>query len=76
MLFPLQCTGDKNTNNCTITGHRSLRDVDSERERNMMTNYDKLHDDDTLRPADLSTFAWQIAQGMVRAGLCYNIAIY
>jgi len=30
---------------------------------------DNLHDDDTLTSADLMTFAWQIAKGMVRAGL-------
>lgn len=67
MLFSFQCAGD--TKRCTVTGHRSFRD-DSGEERNVMTNADKLHDSDTLRTADLSTFAWQIAKGMVRDGLC------
>ena len=33
------------------------------------TDTDNLHDDDILTPADLMTFAWQIAKGMVRAAL-------
>ena len=37
--------------------------------RSIKTDTDNLHDDDTLTPADLMTFAWQIAKGMVRAGL-------
>ena len=32
------------------------------------TDDDNLHDDDILTPADLMTFAWQTAKGMVRAG--------
>ena len=33
----------------------------------IQNNTDNLHeDDDALRPADLMTFAWQIAKGMVR----------
>ena len=35
----------------------------------LKTDTDNLHDDDTLTPADLMTFAWQIAKGMVRTGL-------
>ena len=35
----------------------------------LKTDPDNLHDDDTLTPADLMTFAWQIAKGMVRTGL-------
>jgi len=50
-------------NRCETIAHRSIRD-DSEPERDFMTNRDNLHDDDTLTPADLTTFAWQIAKGM------------
>ncbi|KAL9957968.1 hypothetical protein ACROYT_G034928 [Oculina patagonica] len=57
-----QVAGDT-ISRCTVTGHRSFRD-DTGRERNVLTDTDKLHDDDTLRTADLSTFAWQIAKGM------------
>ena len=49
---------------CAAIAHRSIGD-DSEPERNFTTNRDNLHDDDNLRPADLMTFAWQIAKGMV-----------
>ena len=32
---------------------------------NVVTGADELHDDGKLTPADLLTFAWQIAKGMV-----------
>lgn len=61
-------------NKCTITSHRRFQEVDSGIERVVETNTDKLHDDDTLlRTADLSTFAWQIAKGMVRAGFRLSV---
>ena len=34
-----------------------------------MNATDKLHDDDTVTPADLMAFAWQTAKGMVRNGV-------
>ena len=57
VLFPLQCTSDNKR--CTAIAQVGIKD-----------NTDNLHDDDVLTPADLMTFAWQIAKGMVRAGLC------
>ena len=36
------------------------------------TDDDNLHDDDILIPADLMTFAWQTAKGMVRAGCHFS----
>jgi len=60
--FPSQFTSGKNRG-ATIA-HPSFRD-DSQPERDFMTNRDNLHDDDTLGPADLMTFVWQIAKAMV-----------
>ena len=37
---------------------------------NLKTDPNILYEDDTLRPADLLAFAWQIAQAMVRDWLC------
>lgn len=37
---------------------------------NLKTDPHILYEDDTLRPADLLAFAWQIAQAMVRDWLC------
>ena len=56
MLFYLQRTSDNNR--CTAITQVVIGD-----------NTDNLHDDDALTPADLMTFAWQIAKGMVRAEL-------
>ena len=56
VFFSFQCTIDNNR--CAAIAHESIKN-----------NTDNLHDDDTLTPADLMTFAWQIAKGMVRAGL-------
>ena len=52
-VITFQCTGDKNR--CVTLA--------------LKTDTDNLHDDGTLTPADLMTFAWQIAKGMVRVGL-------
>ena len=65
-LFHFQCASDKDKS--AILAHRSIQD-DSEPERDFKTNRDSLHDDDNLTPADLMTFVWQIAKGMVLAGL-------
>ena len=54
MLFSFQCTSDNNR--CAFSQLSS-------------NNTDNVHGDDTLTPADLMTFAWQIAKGMVRAAL-------
>ena len=61
-LLPSQFTSVKNR--CATIAHRSIRD-DSQPERDFMTNRDNLHDEEPVRPADLLTFAWQIAKGMV-----------
>ena len=56
MILSFQCTNDKN-------GFAEIA------QESIQTNTDKLHDDDNVTPADLVTFAWQIATGMVRSGL-------
>ena len=65
-LFPLQCTSGESKG--VTLSLRSIRD-DDEPERDFKTNRDSLHDADYLTPADLMTFVWQIAKGMVLAGL-------
>jgi len=55
-MFSFQCTSDKN--GCAAIAHESIKN-----------DTDNVRDDDTLSPADLMTFAWQIAKGMVRTGL-------
>ena len=55
-MFSFQFISDKQ--GCTAVAHESIKN-----------GTDNLHDDDTLRPADLMAFAWQIAKGMVRDGL-------
>jgi len=54
-MFSSQCTSDKNG---SVIDHDSIK-----------IGTDNVLDDDTVTPADLTTFAWQIAKGMVRAGL-------
>ena len=56
VLFSFQCTS---TNNRCIAIANGIIKNDT----------DNLHDDDTLTPADIMAFAWQIAKGMVLAGL-------
>ena len=55
-FFPFQCTSDNNAG----------ADISH---RNNNNDADNSHDDDILITADLMTFAWQIAKGMVRAVL-------
>lgn len=55
-MFSFQLTSDKN--GCTAIAHESVKN-----------GTHNVNDDDTLTPADLMTFTWQIAKGMVRAGL-------
>lgn len=57
-LFLFQSTDDIDK---YTTGLRSF---------NLKTDPHILYEDDTLRPADLLAFAWQIAQAMVRDWLC------
>ena len=57
MPFSFQCTSDNK--GYVDTCHQSNSN-----------DTDDLNDGDTLTPADLMTFAWQIAKGMVR-GLLY-----
>ena len=62
-VITFQCTSDKNR--CATLA--------------VKTDDDNLHDDDILTPADLMTFAWQTAKGMVRAGChfsCWDRPIY
>ena len=59
MLFTFQFTSDNNRR--TDITHLS-------------NDTDNLHEDDTLSPADLMTFAWQIAKGMVRACCMHTAA--
>ena len=54
VLFQFQYTSDNN----------GYADISHQSNNN---DTDDLHDDDILTPADLMTFAWQIAKGMVRA---------
>ena len=56
VLFSFQCTSTNNRFTAIANGI-------------IKNDTDNLHDDDTLTPADLMAFAWQIAKGMVRAGL-------
>ena len=56
MLFSFQCTS--NNNRCTAVANGITKN-----------DTDNSHDDDTLTLADLMAFAWQIAKGMVLAGL-------
>ena len=67
-LFTLQRAGD--TNECAATGHRTLQNERGSRNYDLGTDADSVHDDDKLTPADLLTFAWQIAKGMVRDAKC------
>ena len=65
MSFSFQCTSD---NRSAAIASESIKN-----------DTENLHDDDTLTPADLMTFAWQIAKGMVRAALglqyVYNLIL-
>ena len=56
LIILFQCTSDKN--GYAALAHESIKN-----------DTDNVQDDDTLTPADLMAFAWQIAKGMVRAGL-------
>ena len=60
MLLSFQCTSD----------NKGYVDISHQGNNN---DTDDLHDGDTVTPADLMTFAWQIAKGMVRVLLyAYN----
>ena len=55
-MFSFQCTSD--TTGCTAIANESITN-----------GTQNAQDDDTITSADLMAFAWQIAKGMVRAGL-------
>ena len=61
-FFTLQCSSDEH--NCALTGHRTFK-TESGRHKALVTDNDGVYDDVKLTPADLLTFAWQIAKGMV-----------